>query len=241
MATPDCAICMMPLTNPACGPCGDHTFCLGCLRAALAVNRECPSCRAAALPGWTPRVSTFMRSLLESAAVMAAAPAPAVGISQALQLFLQAQNSAQQQQHEMMQKMQLATQETMLKAQLAAQETMRQSQQQYNETMRQSQLAVQETMRQALVRLGGRLCNFLLHCNSDSPPLPSHPAVRVWSRAGGGGRCAARCGRRTLDRGSTTARASRPTRSATSCSCTVCATRAACPSARTARARAYDT
>ena len=122
MAAPDCAICMMPLTNPASGPCNDHTFCLGCLQAALAVNRECPTCRKAALPGWMPRVSTFLRGVLESAAavaaaaVAAAAAAPASGAGHALQQFMQIHLALQQQQTE-----------TVLKAQLAAQETMRQA------------------------------------------------------------------------------------------------------------------
>ena len=114
----------MPLTNPASGPCNDHTFCLGCLQAALAVNRECPTCRKAALPGWTPNVSTFLRGMLESAA--AAAAAPAGGAAQTLQQFMQTHLAAQQQLNETMRQTQQQQNETMLKAQLAAQETMRQ-------------------------------------------------------------------------------------------------------------------
>ena len=116
MATPDCAICMTPLTNPACGPCGDHAFCMGCLQAAVAVHRECPTCRVAAHQGWTPRPATFLRGVLESAAaVAAAAAAPASGAAHALQQFMQTHLAMQQQ-----------YQESTLKAQLAAQETMRQ-------------------------------------------------------------------------------------------------------------------
>ena len=104
MAAPDCAICMMPLTNPPCGPCGDHTFCLGCLQAALAVHRECPTCRVVAHQGWTPRPATFLRGVLESAAATAGVPPEAKAAVYALQMFLQAHSAAQRQLGEMAQR-----------------------------------------------------------------------------------------------------------------------------------------
>ncbi|KAK9846285.1 hypothetical protein WJX81_000958 [Elliptochloris bilobata] len=39
-----CAICLEPMSQMACGPCG-HVFCDSCLRASVKVNKRCPTCR----------------------------------------------------------------------------------------------------------------------------------------------------------------------------------------------------
>lgn len=41
-----CPVCLDPIKEPACGPCG-HAFCHGCIKQALSKAAKCPSCRKA--------------------------------------------------------------------------------------------------------------------------------------------------------------------------------------------------
>ena len=55
-----CALCLEEIAEqPAALRCG-HIFCRGCLLAALAANRRCPTCRAAAGGAATDAVDTLV-------------------------------------------------------------------------------------------------------------------------------------------------------------------------------------
>lgn len=45
----DCILCLMPMTNPSCAPCG-HIYCWGCILNWANDKQECPLCRQSCLP-----------------------------------------------------------------------------------------------------------------------------------------------------------------------------------------------
>lgn len=45
----DCILCLMPMTNPSCAPCG-HIYCWSCLLNWSNDKQECPLCRQNCLP-----------------------------------------------------------------------------------------------------------------------------------------------------------------------------------------------
>ena len=58
-----CAVCTDIMSSPATLPCG-HSFCLGCVRAALSVREECPACRAKASKTLPLAVNTIVRAMI---------------------------------------------------------------------------------------------------------------------------------------------------------------------------------